>query len=85
MDKLTPEQIKDWEEKIENMSHIEMARLQRFAPIGHPLFRVDLLLSHKFIKKFNDFGRMTTSISKQIGLDSKNNLIRETLAKNKVF
>ncbi len=55
-------------EKISKMSHIEMARLRRFAPIGHPYFDINKPFSEIFNKRFQELGGMTTAISKEIGL-----------------
>lgn len=54
-------------ETIEKMSHIEMARLYRFAPSGHPYFNTELPYVKFFMKRFNELGGMTPEISKLIG------------------
>ena len=54
-------------EKINNMSHTDMAKLWRFAPVGHPYFD-DRLPYHKiFFDRFNELGGFTPKISKEIG------------------
>jgi len=67
MEGFTEEKIAEWKETIDGMSHREMARLWRFAPSGHPIFRRDLPLFKYFDKRFNDAGGMTPEISKSIG------------------
>lgn len=56
-------------EKINNMSHIEMARLWRFAPSGHKYFDSSLPYFDIFNKRFKAFGGFTPKISKLIGRD----------------
>ena len=60
-------EIQDWKSKIDKMSQLEMARLQRFAPAGHPVFNVNLPLSEYFYDRFRKLGGMTPTISKKIG------------------
>jgi hypothetical protein len=55
-------------ETINSMSQIEMARLWRFAPVGHPYFDSSLPYCSVFIKRFTELGGMTPEISKIIGL-----------------
>lgn len=62
-----PEQIKKLEDLIDTMDAEDMARLQRFAPSGHPIFRTDLLLYKRFAARFKALGGMTPTISKRIG------------------
>lgn len=64
---MTEQEIKEWEDKIDNMTQMEMASLRRFAPSGHPVFRCDLPLSVRFEKRFKELGGMTPAISKAIG------------------
>lgn len=55
-------------DKIDNLSHEEMARLWRFAPAGHKFFKEGEV--HEYFKKrFAEFGGMTYEISKRIGWD----------------
>lgn len=64
---MTEQEIKQWKNKIDNMSHEEMASLWRFAPIGHPVFRNDLPLFEYFKARFDSLGGMTPTVSKRIG------------------
>lgn len=61
------EEIEELEREIESMSHVEMASRWRFAPIGDPMFRLDLPIYEKFEKRFKKFGGFTPEISKSIG------------------
>jgi len=54
-------------EKINKMSQMEMARLHRFAPSGHPYFDTTLPYSEVFEKRFKELGGFTPEISKAIG------------------
>ena len=65
--KMNEEQIEKAKKEIDNMTHEEMARLRRFAPAGHPYFRLDLPLAEYFSKRFKELGGMTPGISKKIG------------------
>ena len=67
MEELTEQEIKEWEEWIDNMTHMGMAQLQRFASSGHPVFRNDLPLYARFQARFESLGGMTPKISKAIG------------------
>lgn len=50
------------------MSQIEMARLWRFAPSGHPIFStLNDPLFQIFEERFQELGGMTPKISKAIG------------------
>ena len=52
---------------IKNMGHLEMCKLWRFAPVGHPYFNVDGPYFKTFKKRlFNHFGGLTPKISKQL-------------------
>lgn len=53
-------------EEIYALSHIEMARLWRFAPAGHKYFDSDGLYWNIFKSRFNQLGGMTQEISKLI-------------------
>ena len=64
---MKPEEIEDWTEKIGKMSHIEMAKLHRFAPAGHPVFDTTLPLNEIFSKRFKGLGGFTPEISKRLG------------------
>lgn len=67
MSDLTEHEINDWKKRIDNMSHEEMARLWRFAPSGHPVFRNDLPLFDYFKECFDALGGMSAAVSKKIG------------------
>ena len=51
-------------DKIKNMSQVELARLWRFSPVGHPYFDTSLPFNEVFEECFQGF---TPEISKQIG------------------
>ena len=54
--------------QIARMSHIEMARLYRFAIPGHPYFNThNPELVKAFATRYNLLGGMTPAISKLIG------------------
>lgn len=53
-------------EIIDNMDHLSMAKLWRFASLGHEYF-INKELSDHFAKKFKEKGGMTPEISKYIG------------------
>lgn len=67
MQKLTEQEIKAWKEKLDAMSQMQLASLQRFAEIGHPVFRADEPLYDYFREKQKEKGGMTPAISKAIG------------------
>jgi len=55
-------------ERINKLSHLELARLWRFSPSGHPYF--DSRLPYLKVVKdrlYTHFGGITPEISKQIG------------------
>jgi hypothetical protein len=54
-------------EKINQLTHVEMARLYRFSPLGHPWFDQYQPFYEVFIKRFKELGGMTPEISKKIG------------------
>ena len=59
--------IQHWKDKIAKMSHIEMARLWRGSPSGHPCFDDRTGLFPIFQTRFKELGGMTTEMSKSIG------------------
>lgn len=69
MNALTKKEIAEWREKIEIMTRVEMARLRRFAPSGHPVFRDDFPLYKLFEARFAELGGLSPEISKEIGWD----------------
>jgi hypothetical protein len=64
---LTPEEIEAHTAAIDKLSHLEMARLWRFAPSGHPYFNNRYPLFNYFAARFKSLGGMTPAISKQLG------------------
>ena len=64
---ITEDEIAKWKIKIDEMPLMEMARLHRFAPSGHPIFDTSLPLYEQFKARFEDLGGFTPAISKQIG------------------
>jgi len=65
---MTEQEIAKHKADIDNLSHIDMARLWRFTPSssGHPYFN-DKTLFDYFQTKYQEKGGMTPSISKAIG------------------
>ncbi len=59
--------IEQQKAKIDGMSRLEMARLWRFAPAGHPYFDTNLPLYEYFKARFTALGGFSSSISKQLG------------------
>lgn len=55
-------------EKIDAMSHVEMARVLRFTRLGTWPFNDDEIGSY-FLEKFHEAGGMTPQISRLIGWD----------------
>ncbi len=53
--------------EIDALSRVEMARLHRFAPSGHPMFQAEA--GRYFEERFNGLGGFSPEISKAIGLD----------------
>ena len=53
--------------EIEGMDQVEMARLLRFAPSGHPAFVTGSPEAEAFDRRFKELGGMTPEISKRIG------------------
>lgn len=64
---MTAEQIQQHKNKIDQMTHEEMARLFRFAPSGHPYFDTTSPLCGYFRDRFEELGGMTPEMSKRIG------------------
>jgi hypothetical protein len=56
--------------EISTMTHVQMARLYRFSPIGDPLFDKSLPIFNAFMERFKAFGGFTPAISKEIGWKS---------------
>lgn len=64
--KITPEEILEIE-KIHKLSRLEMAKLRRFAPSGHPYFDMTKPYWKEFEKRFDELGGFSPEISKSIG------------------
>lgn len=64
---MTESEIQEHKNKIDKMSHEEMARLYRYAPAGHMYFVNGSSISEYFRERFQSLGGMTTEISKKIG------------------
>lgn len=62
---MTEDMIREHKALIDQMSHHQMARLWRFAPVGHPYFQPPL--SDYFTERFMALGGMTPAISKNLG------------------
>ena len=56
-----------WLERISTMDQVYMAKLVRFAKVGHPVFYGPNDLYDTFMERFNSLGGMTPAISKNIG------------------
>ena len=52
--------------EIDKLGHLEMAKLVRFAPLGHDYFTYGPLYDY-FMARFQSLGGMTPSVSKAIG------------------
>lgn len=64
---LTKERIQELKNEIMQMSHIELVRRWRFAPIGDEIFsnlELSALMKHRL---FQHFGGITPEISKEVG------------------
>lgn len=66
---LTEERIAELTEEINGLSRLEVCRLWRFAPVGHPFFNKSLPLYAIFKKRYDELGGFTPAISKQLGWD----------------
>jgi hypothetical protein len=64
--KMTLEDIEEIK-KIYVMPRLEMARLYRFAPAGHPWFDSTKPYYKYFERRFKQLGGMTPAVSKEIG------------------
>ena len=56
----------EWKERIDQMSHEELARLYRFSPSHHMVIQTPELWAY-FAARFESFGGMAPEISKRIG------------------
>ena len=64
---MTDNERAKWEKKIDRMGHVQMARLQRFAPAGHPIFDERNGLNDCLYNRLQKLGGITPAISKAIG------------------
>lgn len=55
---------------INQMSRVDMCRLHRFAPPGHPWFDTSLPFHDVFMKRFNELGGFNPIISKELGWEN---------------
>lgn len=55
------------EKEINSLSHYEMCRLSRFAPVGHKYFDKSKPYWKYFEKRFKELGGFTPEISKRLG------------------
>jgi len=69
---MTDEEIQTWQDKIDKMDRYQMLRLQRFAPVGHPVFNSTLPLYDYFKKRFDALGGITPGVSKAVGWENGN-------------
>ena len=67
MAELTEAQKQKWRNKIDKMSQLVMAQMQRYAPAGHPVFDNRTGLYPYFQERFKKLGGMTPAVSKAIG------------------
>lgn len=67
MEELTEAQKQDWRDKIDKMNQATMAQMQRYAPVGHPVFDNRSGLYPYFRERFEKLGGMTPGVSKAIG------------------
>lgn len=59
--------MQEWKDKIDAMSHEDLARLWRFAAPGHPVFVAGSALWKHFEARHKAVGGMTPQVSKKIG------------------
>lgn len=65
---MTSTEIAAEKQKIDSMTHEQMARLWRFATVGQKYFDVrNSEIFNYFAKRFKELGGMTPEISKKIG------------------
>lgn len=64
---MTTAEIEMWQQRIDAMSHEQLAHLWRFAPSGHPLFDRDLPLYDYYKERFDRMGGWTPQVSKAVG------------------
>ena len=64
---MTPEEITKHKADIDKMSRIDMCRLWRCAPAGHPYFVSGSEVYAHFEERFKELGGFSSAISKKIG------------------
>lgn len=70
MPDLSGAQKQGWRDKIDKMDQRTMAQMQRYAPVGHPVFDNRTGLYPYFQERFKKLGGMTPGASKAIGWDN---------------
>lgn len=68
----TEAQIAEHYKIIDTMSHVEMAKLRRYAAPGHIYFNNRLPFYLRFENRFQSLGGMTPEISKRIEIEKRN-------------
>lgn len=69
---MTKEQIEVEKKHIDSLTHIQLARIYRFAPSGHKYFDAfgeNREIYDYFMTRFKSLGGITTEVSKYIGWD----------------
>lgn len=61
----TEKTVEELKSEIDRLTRVEMARLWRFAKVGHPYFQGELY--EHFKNRFDSLGGMSPTISKEIG------------------
>lgn len=62
---MTDAELKKWKDKIDEMSHLQMATFYRFAPSQHEIIQTPELWKY-FDDRFKAAGGMTPAVSKSI-------------------
>lgn len=60
-------EIEIWKQKIAHLTREECARLYRFAPMGHPVFKTGLPLYALFVEHYKALGGLDAELSHKIG------------------
>ena len=63
---LTEDEVKEWKLALSAMSQAELGKLQRYAPVGHPVFDSKYSIHKHFEQCFKGF---TPELSKKVGWD----------------
>lgn len=61
--------LNGWSDWIKTLTQNQCAFLQRYAPVGHPVFNTRYPLYEQFKARFAALGGMTPAVSKAIGWD----------------